>query len=336
MWFAIVVTVLAAAGNNIGKVLQKQATRTLPRLVLNRQTLLLYLRSALWVTGMLVDLGGALLMIVAFANAPVSIVQPVSAVGLVILLIFSHFYLKERLQWHEWLAACVAFVGVLGLGASAEPSHMDHPDISAWRVLGAFSGLVALLGLECWWRHTHTGLGSGHSGAAHHHHHHQPAQCGGCRCCCGGRGGRSVMRSRGGSMLWLLGCGVSNWLHPSGQAIDGLGTAGSGGQCSAHQQRLPAADEGSQGRQHGDCVRGRRHVVHDYGRGGGHVGAGRKAAQRAWYEAGAPDLLAVHLAGRVLPGGRHRGAGGHCPRLRLLLAALGMAAAAAASGGDGA
>lgn len=44
------------------------------------------------------------------------------------------------------------------------------------------------------------------------------------------------------------------------------------------------ADEGSQGRQHGDCVRGRRHVVHDYGRGGGHVGAGRKAAQRAWYE----------------------------------------------------
>mgnify|MGYP001806890655 CR=1 FL=1 len=30
-------------------------------------------RSALWVTGMLVDLGGALLMIVAFANAPVSV-----------------------------------------------------------------------------------------------------------------------------------------------------------------------------------------------------------------------------------------------------------------------
>ncbi|PNH03902.1 hypothetical protein TSOC_009986 [Tetrabaena socialis] len=70
-WFAILITILAASGNNIGKVLQKQATRTLPRLVLNRATLLLYLRSALWLTGMLVDLGGALLMIVAFAYAPV-------------------------------------------------------------------------------------------------------------------------------------------------------------------------------------------------------------------------------------------------------------------------
>lgn len=72
MWFAILITVLAAAGNNIGKVLQKQATRTLPRLVLTRATLYLYLRSGLWLTGMLTDLAGALLMIVAFANAPVS------------------------------------------------------------------------------------------------------------------------------------------------------------------------------------------------------------------------------------------------------------------------
>ncbi|GIM06227.1 hypothetical protein Vretimale_10592 [Volvox reticuliferus] len=166
MWFAILITVLAAAGNNIGKVLQKQATRTLPRLVLNRTTLLLYFRSGLWVTGMLTDLGGALLMIVAFANAPVSVVQPVSGVGLVILLIFSHFYLKERLHWHEWVAAAVAFVGVLGLGVSAEPSHLEHPAISSWRVLGAFAAMVALLGCECWWRH------SVQAHQHHHHHHH--------------------------------------------------------------------------------------------------------------------------------------------------------------------
>ena len=46
--------------------------------------------------------------------------QPVSSIGLVVLLIFSHFYLEERLKTKEWLAAGLAFVGVLGLGISAE------------------------------------------------------------------------------------------------------------------------------------------------------------------------------------------------------------------------
>jgi hypothetical protein len=71
MWFAILVTVLAASGNNVGKVLQKQATRTLPKLTLKKEVLALYFASPTWVAGMLTDVGGAVLMVVAFANAPV-------------------------------------------------------------------------------------------------------------------------------------------------------------------------------------------------------------------------------------------------------------------------
>jgi hypothetical protein len=47
-------------------------------------------------------------MVVAFAHAPVSVVQPVSAMGLVVLLVFSHFYLAERLRPAEWVAAALA------------------------------------------------------------------------------------------------------------------------------------------------------------------------------------------------------------------------------------
>ncbi len=51
-----------------------------------------------------------------------SVVQPVSAVGLIILMVFSHFYLHEKLKPHEWAAAAVAFLGILGLGlSSGEP-----------------------------------------------------------------------------------------------------------------------------------------------------------------------------------------------------------------------
>eukprot|EP00967_Tisochrysis_lutea_P048135 scaffold58782_cov25-Tisochrysis_lutea.AAC.1 len=202
-------TVLAATGNSVGKVLQKQAAGRLPRLVLRREVVGQFLGSRLYMLGMACDLVGALLvsdacvftptrkcmcivegcipqwsfcvdricayhfsakmprswstdfiligaltkasrdapsvpfdqsthvleqpialfsalhsklalrilaraichavqMVAAFAHAPVSVVQPVSAVGLVILLVFSHFYLAERLRPAEWLAAAIA------------------------------------------------------------------------------------------------------------------------------------------------------------------------------------------------------------------------------------
>lgn len=71
MWLAILVTLVAATGNNVGKALQKDATRTLPRFSLEPQILLEYLRSRQWLTGVAADLSGALLMIAAFALAPV-------------------------------------------------------------------------------------------------------------------------------------------------------------------------------------------------------------------------------------------------------------------------
>ena len=47
-----------------------------------------YLASRTWTTGMLVDLGGALLMIVAFANAPVSALR--GGLGIPVLSVSSH------------------------------------------------------------------------------------------------------------------------------------------------------------------------------------------------------------------------------------------------------
>ena len=70
-WVAIVITVVAATGNNVGKALQKEATRTLPRFSLDPKIAQQYLRSRGWLLGLAYDLGGALLMIAAFALAPV-------------------------------------------------------------------------------------------------------------------------------------------------------------------------------------------------------------------------------------------------------------------------
>ena len=76
--------------------MQKEATGSLPRFSLDTNILRQYFRSRRWLAGLAADFGGALLMIAAFALAPVSLVQPVSGVGLVSLAVYSHVWLKAR------------------------------------------------------------------------------------------------------------------------------------------------------------------------------------------------------------------------------------------------
>ncbi|KAI8471221.1 MAG: hypothetical protein J3K34DRAFT_520715 [Monoraphidium minutum] len=226
LWSAILITIVAAAGNNIGKALQKQATRHLPRLTLRGDVVAQYATSGTWLLGMAADLGGALLMIAAFARAPVSVVQPVSSVGLVFLMLFSHFYLKERLQPHEWVAAATAGFGVLLLGASSDPEPVGAAAPQAGapaaanglaaRVLAAFVLLLAVLGLEVWWRqrrqqrkHRRGGGGSGHHHSSHGHPKDEAADAAACGLEAGACFGFSAAACRTGfqlapSMGWAL------------------------------------------------------------------------------------------------------------------------------------
>ncbi|KAK9791155.1 hypothetical protein WJX73_006607 [Symbiochloris irregularis] len=141
LWSAIGVTFLASTGNNVGKVLQKDATRHLPRFAFHAKTAQQYLASRAWMLGLGLDVAGALLMIAAYAMAPVSIVQPVSGLGLGTVAVFSHFYLKERLAAGEWGAVALALLGTLLLGASAEDQAAEQ------QLRGSFTRLALVVAL---------------------------------------------------------------------------------------------------------------------------------------------------------------------------------------------
>ena len=99
--------------------LQKEATGSLPRFSLDTNILRQYFRSRRWLAGLAADLGGALLMIAAFALAPVSLVQPVSGVGLVSLAVYSHVWLKARTPWP---AKCSSPLWCRTLGPADSPA----------------------------------------------------------------------------------------------------------------------------------------------------------------------------------------------------------------------
>ncbi|XP_062158205.1 probable magnesium transporter NIPA9 isoform X2 [Alnus glutinosa] len=120
MWESICLTLAATAGNNIGKVLQKKGTIILPPLSFKLKVIRAYAFNKSWVIGFLMDIFGAILMLRALSQAPVSVIQPVSGCGLAILSIFSHFYLKEVMNAIDWMGITLAGIGTIGVGAGGE------------------------------------------------------------------------------------------------------------------------------------------------------------------------------------------------------------------------
>lgn len=136
LWIAIFITIIASTSCSVGKALQKEATRQLPRFSKDWKILQQYVHSRVWLSGLAADLGGGILQIFAFALAPVSVVQPVSGIGLVGLSVYSHLFLKEKLQKWEWAAVVIAGIGALGLGATS--SDEGQTSAGLLRILSVF------------------------------------------------------------------------------------------------------------------------------------------------------------------------------------------------------
>ncbi|KDP34076.1 hypothetical protein JCGZ_07647 [Jatropha curcas] len=142
MWESICLTLAAAAGNNIGKVLQKKGTIILPPLSFKFKVIRAYAVNKAWIMGFLLDISGAMLMLRALSQAPVSVIQPVSGCGLAILSVFSHFYLKEVMNVIDWIGITLAGIGTIGVGAGGE--EQEASSISVFQ-LPWLAFIVAIL-----------------------------------------------------------------------------------------------------------------------------------------------------------------------------------------------
>jgi drug/metabolite transporter (DMT)-like permease len=145
MALGLAAALLAAGCYECGYVLQALDARTAPAGDALRASLLVRLAARRrWLAGTALSLVGALLQIVALALAPVTLVQPVLALGLVALLLLARTRLGEHVGSLEAAGAAAVIAGVAAVGVESPGRTSGVTSVLALVLLLAPVGLLAL------------------------------------------------------------------------------------------------------------------------------------------------------------------------------------------------
>lgn len=117
----IALALLSAVAYNLGLIQEKRALERMPTLDLRRvpRVIVSLLRDPAWLAGFALMLLGLACQIVVLTFEPVSVVQPVLASGVALVLVLSRLVLRERLGAVELRCVVAIAVSVILLAASA-------------------------------------------------------------------------------------------------------------------------------------------------------------------------------------------------------------------------
>ncbi len=123
----IAIAAISAILTGSGTVVEKIALQRLPEIHARRfwEMIRTLCSSSKWLWGCGLLLGGLICQGLALSLAPISVVQPIFASGIVLLLVLSHFVLHDALRRPEWLALGVIVVALVLLGLSVD-TRVDH------------------------------------------------------------------------------------------------------------------------------------------------------------------------------------------------------------------
>jgi drug/metabolite transporter (DMT)-like permease len=123
----IAIAGLSAVLTGTGTVVEKIALQKLPDIHARRFWAMIrtLCASSQWLWGCALLLGGLVCQGLALTLAPISVVQPIFASGIVLLLVLSHFVLHDRLRSVEWFALALIVVALVLLGMSID-ARVDH------------------------------------------------------------------------------------------------------------------------------------------------------------------------------------------------------------------
>jgi len=147
VWAGLIIAIAATAIMNFGLALQKRGAINLPKIGQAQGIAVAqaFFTNWVWLIGTAGLLSGWGLYLFSTKIAPISLVQPTLGMGLVVLALFSVFYLKEKIQLMEWLMLIGMITGMILLGLSAgEEAPKELPN---WTPLLIVTGVILALAL---------------------------------------------------------------------------------------------------------------------------------------------------------------------------------------------
>jgi drug/metabolite transporter (DMT)-like permease len=146
----IPLALVATSSYSVGLILEKRALDRMPEIDLRHVVAVIVrlLTTPAWLTGFALMLTGLACQTIVLTFEPVSVVQPVLASGVVVVLVLSRLVLRERLGGGEfWCVAAVAVsVVLLALsvtGTSGQAGH--HANAGAMAAVAIPSAILGLL-----------------------------------------------------------------------------------------------------------------------------------------------------------------------------------------------
>ncbi len=132
LW-AIIAQLCATSLNFIGMTIQKKAANELPKIGLEAgllKSVKNFLLNKEWIIGYGLNGVSVLLNSLALALAAISIIQPLFGFGLIVLVVFSHFYLKEKITQIDIIGVLIGITGLIVIGLTAvQPDQLLYTDL---------------------------------------------------------------------------------------------------------------------------------------------------------------------------------------------------------------
>jgi drug/metabolite transporter (DMT)-like permease len=139
------IALAAAVCLGLGFVLQQHAAQSAPPSDFMRFRLLIdLLHKPIWIAGVGAMVIGQLLSGAAFANADVSLVEPMLTANLLFALIIAHLLYRESLGFNEWAGALLLSAGVAMFIVGSRPSggNPDGDSLPRWVLALGLVGLT--------------------------------------------------------------------------------------------------------------------------------------------------------------------------------------------------